>query len=53
VAEWRRLEAHRAAQRAGRGVLFRDYRLRIAAVTRDYGMERREGAPADSRAAHG
>jgi len=52
VAEWRRLEAHRAAQRAGRDELFRDYRLRIANVVRDYGMTPRAEAPADSRAFH-
>ena len=35
----------------GRKGVFRDYRLRVAAVSRDYGMsERREQAPADSRA---
>jgi hypothetical protein len=33
--------------------LFRDYRLRVAAVLRDYDMsKRREQAPADSRAIH-
>lgn len=53
IAAWRRLEAHRAAQATGRGTLFRDYRLRIAVVTRDYGMERRDQAPGDSRAVHG
>jgi heme-degrading monooxygenase HmoA len=52
VARWRQLEAHRAAQSAGRGSLFRDYRLRIAQVVRDYGMNEREQAPADSRAVH-
>jgi heme-degrading monooxygenase HmoA len=52
VARWRSLEAHRAAQRAGRRELFRDYRLRIAEVTRDYGMERRDEAPTDSRSFH-
>ena len=35
VAAWRRVEAHRAAQRRGRGELFADYRLHIAAVLRD------------------
>ena len=45
------LVSHRAAQLAGRKGVFRDYRLRVAAVIRDYGMsERREQAPADSRA---
>jgi hypothetical protein len=44
---------HRAAQSAGRKVVFRDYRLRVAAVVRDYGMsERRDQAPADSRAVY-
>jgi len=49
VAEWRNRERHRAAQSAGRGGIFADYRLRIAAVTRDYGMNDREQAPPDSR----
>ncbi len=37
VAEWRAVEAHRAAQARGRAELFRDYRLRVAEVVRDYG----------------
>ena len=53
VARWRQLEAHRAAQTQGRAGLFRDYRLRIAEITRDYGMSARDEAPADSRAIHG
>lgn len=53
VAEWRNREHHRAAQAAGRGSVFADYRLRIAEVTRDYGMTDREQAPADSRIVHG
>jgi heme-degrading monooxygenase HmoA len=53
VEEWRRVEAHRRAQARGRGALFADYRLRIAGVMRDYGLERRDQAPADSRALHG
>ena len=52
VAQWRQLEAHRAAQSAGRNALFQDYRLRIAQVVRDYGMHEREQAPADSQAVH-
>jgi hypothetical protein len=32
--------------------VFRDYRLRIAAVERDYGLRARAEAPADSRAVH-
>jgi heme-degrading monooxygenase HmoA len=51
VASWRSRAGHRAAQSAGRKGIFRDYRLRVAAVFRDYGMsERREQAPPDSRA---
>jgi heme-degrading monooxygenase HmoA len=52
VAQWRQLEAHRAAQSAGRERIFRDYRLRIAQVLRDYGANEREQAPADSRRHH-
>lgn len=53
VANWRRTEEHRAAQAAGRGGIFRDYRLRVAAVIRDYGMTERAEAPEDSREALG
>jgi heme-degrading monooxygenase HmoA len=52
VSRWRTLEAHRAAQTEGRTRIFRDYRLRIAHVVRDYGMRERGAAPADSRAVH-
>jgi heme-degrading monooxygenase HmoA len=52
VAAWRRLEAHRTAQREGRRRVFRDYRLRVAEVARDYGMDERGQAPADSRRCH-
>lgn len=53
IAQWRRLEAHRAAQSAGRAAIFDDYRLRIAAVVRDYGLHERQQVPADSRQCHG
>jgi len=53
ISAWRRLEAHRAAQNKGRAGVFADYRLRVASVVRDYGMNERNEAPADSRAAHG
>jgi hypothetical protein len=33
--------------------MFKDYRLRVAAVMRDYGLHERDEAPADSRALHG
>lgn len=53
VAQWRNLEAHRAAQSAGRGGVFRDYRMRVAHVVRDYEMMERAEAPVDSRSKHG
>lgn len=52
VAAWRNIEAHRSAQAEGRRRVFRDYRLRVAQVMRDYGMRERAEAPADSREAH-
>ena len=53
LEEWRRLEAHRRAQEAGRKTLFADYRLRVVSVLRDYGKEDRAEAPEDSVARHG
>ncbi len=53
VAQWRNTEEHRGAQGQGRSGVFSDYHLRIAAVVRDYGMQDREQAPADSRRVHG
>jgi heme-degrading monooxygenase HmoA len=53
VAKWRNLHKHREAQKKGRGGIFASYRLRIAGVIRDYAMDARAGAPADSVAAHG
>lgn len=52
VREWRTLEAHRAVQAAGRARILADYRLRVAEVLRDYGMDERDEAPADSRERH-
>jgi heme-degrading monooxygenase HmoA len=45
VAAWRGAEHHRAAQAEGREAIFADYRLRIATVLRDYGMQDRAQAP--------
>jgi heme-degrading monooxygenase HmoA len=52
VERWRKLEAHRVAQAVGRAGVFRDYRLRVTGVIRDYGMSDREQAPADSLGYH-
>ena len=48
VARWRKHAHHRRTQAKGRAGVFRDYRLRVAGVVRDYGMtEHREQAPHD------
>jgi len=52
VADWRQLEAHRRAQAKGRAGIFRDYRLRIAGVIRDYGRFERGQTPKDSLSFH-
>jgi len=52
IRTWRNHVNHRAGQRKGRTGIFADYRLRIAAVNRDYGMRDRAEAPEDSRAIH-
>ncbi|ANK82838.1 MAG: antibiotic biosynthesis monooxygenase [Rhizobiales bacterium NRL2] len=52
VIRWRNLEAHRRAQAKGRGGVFAGYRLRVAQVLRDYGMDDRAEAPDDSRQRH-
>src|ERR1019366_4500005 len=53
VAAWRNVPEHRRTQGKGRATIFENYRLRIAGVIRDYGMNDREQAPKDSRAPHG
>lgn len=52
VQAWRASSRHRQAQAEGRREVFADYRLRVAEVLRDYGMDRREETPADSLEAH-
>jgi heme-degrading monooxygenase HmoA len=52
VRQWRNVEEHRRIQAAGRQSIFADYRLRVAHVIRDYGLNERSEAPADSKAAH-
>jgi heme-degrading monooxygenase HmoA len=53
VRKWRNLQRHREAQAKGRARVFESYRLRIAAVVRDYTMDERAQAPADSVQVHG
>ena len=52
ITEWRNITEHREAQRKGRESIFSDFRLRIAAVSRDYGMHQRGETPQDSRPMH-
>jgi heme-degrading monooxygenase HmoA len=52
VDAFRKWEVHRSVQSNSRKDVFVDYRLRVAAVLRDYGMNERDQAPLDSRAAH-
>lgn len=51
LADWRNHEGHRRMQAIGRSGLFAGYRLRVAGVIRDYGLEDRAQAPEDSLAA--
>jgi heme-degrading monooxygenase HmoA len=48
VRAWRNHALHRDGQQEGRRAGFADYRLRVAAVIRDYGMFDRAQAPCDS-----
>jgi heme-degrading monooxygenase HmoA len=52
VEAWRQQSEHREAQARGRADIFRDYRIRVAGVIRDYGKFDREQAPHDSRQQH-
>jgi heme-degrading monooxygenase HmoA len=52
VRQWRNLPVHRATQAKGRKSIFESYRLRVADVVRDYGLNERETAPDDSRDFH-
>lgn len=48
VVKWRNVDAHLSAQTAGRDKIFKDYRVRVTSVIRDYGLHERSQAPADS-----
>lgn len=52
VRQWRNLEQHRQVQAQGRRSIFEEYRIRVAQVVRDYGLQDREQAPRDSIAVH-
>ena len=52
VKNWRNHHNHRASQVKGRAEVFANYRLRVAAVMRDYGLTERAQVPEDSSAFH-
>jgi heme-degrading monooxygenase HmoA len=45
VRQWRMHHDHQAAQQEGRAAIFSDYRIRVAELRRDYGMNERAQAP--------
>lgn len=47
VKAWRMQAEHRRAQARGRAGIFDHYRLRVAEVSRDYGLNDRVQVPAD------
>jgi heme-degrading monooxygenase HmoA len=53
VKKWRNNLRHRESQARGRDGVFADYRLRVAAVLRDYGYHERSEVPEDSKSVHG
>jgi heme-degrading monooxygenase HmoA len=53
IEKWRNLELHRQAQSKGREGIFSNYRIRVADVSRDYGMSNRSQTPDDSIKNHG
>lgn len=53
VRAWRNKDEHRLAQCEGRHGVFANYRLRVASVLRDYGLNERDQAPDDSLGIHG
>ena len=49
IKEWRRHMEHRTAQCRGRREIFRNYRIRVMSLVRDYGMFDRDQAPQELR----
>ena len=44
VKQWREFDMHRLAQEKGKAGIFADFRIRVAEVVRDYGMNDRQEA---------
>jgi heme-degrading monooxygenase HmoA len=45
IKQWREFDLHRLAQGKGKAGIFADFRIRVAEVLRDYGMDDREEVP--------
>jgi len=45
IKKWREFELHRLAQEKGKTGIFADFRIRVAEVVRDYGMNDRREVP--------
>lgn len=51
VKKWRNIEMHRQAQSKGIESVFKDYRIRVGMIVRDYGLFNRKESPDDSKKA--
>ena len=45
IKQWREFDLHRLAQEKGKAGIFADFRIRVAEVLRDYGMDDRKEVP--------
>ncbi len=45
IRQWREFGPHRQAQDAGKAQIFKDFRIRVAKVSRDYSMFKRQESP--------
>jgi heme-degrading monooxygenase HmoA len=48
IEQWRNMEIHRKGQFKGRSGVFKNYRIRVGTIIRDYTMTKRDEAPNDS-----
>ena len=52
IEKWRNLEIHRQGQEKGIDHIFKNYRIRVGHIVRDYSMNERKEAPKDSNERH-
>lgn len=48
INKWRTFELHRVAQAKGKAEIFADFRIRVAEVIRDYGMNDSDNRPGET-----